>query len=117
MNPERFKPLLERDKVFLEELYSSQSVPNTKRILKNASDKKLDTLIRLFHFISNGEIKIRKEDFNAMSKRHVVHMKKCFEKKKSVSSLLKSERPSKLKALEKLAPHYPELLYPLFNET
>jgi len=117
MNPERLKQLLERDKVFLEELYSSQSVPNTKRILKNASDNKLDTVIRLFHFISNGEIKIRKEDFNEMSKRHVLYMKKSFEKKKSVSSLLKSERALKLKALEKMASVYPQLLYPLFNET
>ena len=44
MNSETFKPYLVRDKVFLNELYQSSSVPNSKRLLLFAADQKLDTL-------------------------------------------------------------------------
>jgi len=117
MTPETFKPVLERDKVFLEELYSSQSAPNTKRLLNNASDRKLDTIIRLLHFISTGSIKIKREHFDEMPKRCVNLMRKSFEKKTAVRALLKSERLPKLKMLSKLATVFPQLLYPLFNES
>ena len=117
MTPETLKPLLERDKVFLEELYSSQSPANTKRLLNNASCNKLDTIIKLFYFISNGEIKIKKEHFDELPKRLIVLMRKNFEKKTAVRTLLKLDRQPKLKVLYKLAASYPQLLYPLFNET
>ena len=116
MNSESFKPYLVRDKVFLNELYSSQSVPNTKRMLLFASDQKLDTLIRVLHFISNGEIKLKKAHFDVFSKSQVSLLKKKFEKRKVLRDFLKEERKVKLSVLQRLAVIMPQLLYPLFNE-
>ena len=116
MNSESFKPYLVRDKVFLNELYDSQSLPNTKRLLLFASDQKLDTLIKLLHFVSNGQIKLKKDHFNVFSKSQITLMKKKFEKKKTLKDFLKEERKVKLSILQKLAPILPQLLYPLFNE-
>ena len=95
MNSESFKPYLVRDKVFLNELYSSQSSPNTKRMLLFASDQKLDTLIRVLHFISNGEIKLKKAHFDLFSKSQVSLLKKKFEKKKSSQRHFERRKKSK----------------------
>ena len=116
MNPETLKPQLVRDKVFLEELYSSQSVPNSKRLLNFASDSKLNTIIKFLHFVANGQIKVKREHFNEIPKRLVTLLRKEFERKTSRRSLINNERLSKLKILLKLVPVLKFLLYPLFNE-
>ena len=116
MNSETFKPYLVRDKVFLNELYQSSSVPNSKRLLLFAADQKLDTLIKFLHFVANGEIKLKKQHFDQFSKAQVTLMKKKFEKKKLLKQFLKEERKVKIATLQKLAPILPQLLYPLFNE-
>lgn len=116
MTPETFKPLLERDKVFLEELYCSRSASNSKRQLTYASDAKLNTTLRYLHFLSNGEIKIKKEHFETLPKRIVSLLRKSFEKKAAIKRLITSERQIKLKILFKFSSYFQELLYPLFNE-
>ncbi|MBM3939002.1 MAG: hypothetical protein FJ333_10190 [Sphingomonadales bacterium] len=116
MTPETFKPMLERDKVFLEELYSSADIPNTKRLLNFASDLKLNTIIRLFYFISNGEIKMKKAHFDKIPHRLIKLLRRNFEKKAALKRLLQSERQEKLKTLCKFSAYLKELLYPLFNE-
>ena len=116
MNSETFKPYLVRDKVFLNELYQSSSVPNSKRLLLFAADQKLDTLIKFLHFVANGEIKLKKQHFDQFSKAQVTLMKKKFEKKKLLKQFLKEERKVKIATLQKLAPILPQLLYTLFNE-
>lgn len=117
MTPETFKPLLERDKAFLEELYCSQSAPNSKRLINFASDTKLNTLLRYLHFLANGEIKIKKEHFDKLPRRLITLLRRSFEKKAAIKRLIASERQSKLKILFKLCGFLQELLYPLFNET
>ena len=102
MNPETLKPQLVRDKVFLEELYSSQSVPNSKRLLNFASDSKLNTIIKFLHFVANGQIKVKREHFNEIPKRLVTLLRKEFERKTSMRSLINNERLSKLKILLKI---------------
>ena len=116
MNSESFKPYLVRDKVFLNELYQSSSVPNSKRLLLFASDQKLDTLIKYFLVLPNDEFKLKKEHFYVSSKNQVTLMKKKFEKKKLVKEFLKEERKVKISILQKLTPILPQLLYALFNE-
>ncbi|MBM3938530.1 MAG: hypothetical protein FJ333_07755 [Sphingomonadales bacterium] len=116
MNPESFKPMLERDKVFLEELYSSTNVVNSKRLLNFASDVKLNTVIRLFYFLSNGEIKMKREHFEKIPSRLIKLLRRHFEKKAALTRLLQSERQQKLKILCKFLSVLQELLYPLFNE-
>lgn len=117
MRPETFKPLLERDKAFLEELYCSQSTSNSKRLLNFASDSKLNTVLKFLHFLASGQIKMKKEHFETIPKRLISVLRKSFEKKNSIRALLNSERQSKIKHLFKLTPVLKELLYPLFNET
>ena len=66
MNPEIVKQCLIRDKEFLRELYQSKSTYKTKTILNSSSDLKLETLIKFLHFLANGEIPIKKENFDAL---------------------------------------------------
>lgn len=117
LTPEGFKPILERDKVFLEELYSSTSAPNTKRILNFASDTKLNTVIKLFYFISNGLIKVKREHFDQIPSRLIKLLQRHFEKKTVLKRLLQSERREKLKVLCKFVSIFQNLMYPLFNES
>ena len=66
MNPETVKQCLIRDKEFLRELYQSKSTYKTKTILNSSSDLKLETVIKFLHFLANGEIPIKKENFDAL---------------------------------------------------
>ena len=83
---QRFKALLIRDKQWLGELYLSTNLLQSKRILNFATDTKLDTLIRYFHFLSNGAIKIKAASFESVRKSHISFIKKQFERK-TVNSL------------------------------
>lgn len=116
MTPEAFAPVLHRDKVFIEELYASPSVINTKRLLNFASDQKLDTVIKVIHFIAIGEIKIKKDHFDSIPKSKVKLMHSHFVQKSKLKNLLKSERKDKILLLQKLSPNFSHLFYPLFNE-
>jgi len=116
MDPERVKPFLVRDKSFLEELYLSSSNANSKRILQNSSDAKLKTLIIFLHLISSGEIRIKKQNFDKLDKKHLKVFRANFDKKASYKRLLKTERPEKLKVLNKLINVLPFLLHTLFND-
>jgi len=109
------KPLLLRDKEFLKSLYDSNSVSKRKNILYFASDAQLNTLVKFLHFVSNGEIKVRKEDFDELSKSQVQLIRKHFESKAALKRLLK-DRHQKLLNLTKLAPVFHSLLYTLFNQ-
>lgn len=114
---QRFKQYLTRDKEFLRDIYMSESSYNTKRLLMFASDQKLNTLIKLLYFISNGEIRIRKADFEHFKKSQISFMKKNFEKKTAILRNLKNDREKKLKLLQKLSPILNKLTYPLFNSS
>ena len=117
MNTDRMESYLKRDRAFLRELYETQSKPACYRILNFTSDIKLNTLIRLLHFISNGEITIKKKNFEIISgARKLSFIKKHVEKKSALVRLLQAERPEKLKFLKQLSAIYPALLYCLFNE-
>lgn len=109
------KSLLLRDKEFLRELYESNNLYRTKKLLENASDAKLNTLIRYFHFISNGEISIKKHHFELLSKKQLNLIRKNFEKKSSLTNLLNEERSVKLKLIKVFSSVYSSVLSPLFN--
>lgn len=115
MDKDRFKALLIRDKEWLQELYSSESALNRKRLLTTASDKKIDTLLKFLHLLANGEIKMHKENFEKLPERLVKLLRKSFEKKSALQKLLNGERDLKLKQLQKLVSVLPTLLYTLFN--
>ena len=66
MNKESVKQCLVRDKAFLRELYESNNPVKTKSVLNAASDIKLATLIKFIHFLANGEVRIKRENFEAI---------------------------------------------------
>lgn len=115
MDKERFKAQLERDRVWLEELYRAENIPQRKRLINFASDKKLDTLIIFLHFVSNGQIKVAQHHFENLENKHLKHFKKYFEKKAAVVRLLKSERENKVKLVFKLLQVLPFVLSTLFK--
>ena len=118
MNKETFKNYLVRDKGFLKSLYEGDNRLKNNRILNFASDTKLNTLIRLLHFIANGEIKIKKCNFDVIqSHKKINFIKRNVEKKAALQRLLKSEREQKIKFLKQLSSIYSALLYCLFNES
>ena len=116
MNKEQLKECLIRDKLFLKELYESDNQGKSKRILQSSDDAQISTLLKYFHFLSNGEIKIKKVHFDSVDKRYLVHIKKNFEKKAVLKNLMKNSRKEKLKVLLKLSPKFAFLLAPLFNQ-
>ena len=107
-----------RDKEFLRELYQVQSRLSNNRILTSASDTKINTLIRFLHFLANGEIRIKKENFELIQGNKKLNLiKRNVEKKAALARLLKSERDTKMKFLKQLSAIYSALLYCLFNQT
>ena len=117
MNRDVMKSYLIRDKAFLRELYEGPSKTFNNRILNFGSDIKLNTLIRFLHFIANGEIQIKKANFDIINgARKLSFIKRNVEKKSGVTRLLQADRQTKLKFLKQLSAIYGALLYCLFNE-
>lgn len=116
MDPDHFKPILVRDKAFLESLYQSSSPARSKNILKFASDIQIKTLIVFLHLLSSGQISISKKNFEQLEKRHIKIFTSKFESKAAHKRLLNASREEKLKLLFKLVPVLPSLLHTLFNE-
>ena len=114
MNKDQFKTYLQRDKTFLKELFESDSVVKSKRILTFATDAELNTLMKYLHFVSNGEIPIKKNNFEALDKKYLKLIKKNFEKKNSLHELLQNSRKIKLLVLIKVLPSFSNVLAPLF---
>jgi hypothetical protein len=117
MNKEQLKSYLIRDKGFLKQLYEGPNPLKNKKVLTCADDSELNTLIKYLHYLSNGEIKMKKECFKVIQESHKLNfLTKGVEKKSKVQSILKSSRSTKLKFLSQLVRIYSSLLYPLFNE-
>ena len=117
MNKELMKSQLIRDKEFLKSLYEGSNPLKNRRVLNSANDLQLDTVLKYLHFVSNRHIKIKKENFENISKeKKLKTIKENVETKKKISTLLKSDRSAKLKFLNKLCKVYSSLFYILFNE-
>lgn len=118
MKQEILKSYLLRDKGFLKELYEGPNPLKNARILNNASDTQLNTLIYYLHFLTCGDIKITKANFNEIEKCKKLHLLKSkVEKMSNVKFLINGPRAEKLLFLKKLSIVYPNLLYGLFNLT
>ena len=116
MSHEQFKTYLQRDKIFLKELFESNSVAKSKNLLSFASDGELATLIKYIHFVASGEIKIKKQNFDSLGNRIFALIRKHFEKKSALQKLSHSVRKDKIKILLKLVPSFSNILAPLFVE-
>jgi hypothetical protein len=116
MNKERMKSLLIRDKEFLRELYQNPNYLKKKKILNAANDSQLNTLIWFLHYLSTGEIRMKKLHFDNLPARKIILLKQKVESKHNLSTIISSNRTQKLLFLNKLAENFSHLLYPLFNE-
>jgi hypothetical protein len=117
MSHEQMRNLLLRDKVFLRTLYNSDNNLSAKRVLNGANDSQLNTLLKYLHFLANGEIKIKKSNFEIIESHKKLHLiKQQVESKKALRTILNKERPEKLQFLNKLSQIYNAILYSLFNE-
>jgi hypothetical protein len=116
LNKDILKACLIRDKGFLKELYQEPDFTKNRKTIQTADDSEINTLIKFLHFLSNGEIPMKKNNFEAIkqSKKQAL-ITKTVEKKSRVLVLLKSPRVTKLKFLLQLTKIYSFLLYPLFN--
>jgi hypothetical protein len=117
INNEQMKTLLIRDKGFLKMLYEGSNHLKNKRVLASSNDCQIDTLIKYLHFLANGIIKIKKENFDQIKQQGKLKLIKAnVESKTKLKAILKSERSQKLKFINKLCKVYNNLLYVLFNE-
>jgi hypothetical protein len=105
-----------RDKGFLKSLFTEDSVSKKKRLLNGARDSQLLTLIYFLHYLSNGEVKMKKEHFNQIEKNKISLLKKKLESKQALTSMVSGDRKHIVFFLNKLCDRFHELLYPLFNE-
>ena len=63
MTEELLKAMLVRDKGFLYSLYEGSNILKNKRVLINANDSQLNTLLRYLHYIATGKIPVTKLNF------------------------------------------------------
>ena len=116
MSTEHFKSYLVRDKLFLKELYESNSQAKSRRLITFATDGEISTLMKYLNLLCNGVIKIKSSNFDKIENRHLSAFKKHFEKKTTFTKLLQANRRDKIKILAKFSSVYAHLLAPLFNE-
>ena len=86
MDKDTVKSQLVRDKEFLRQLYEATDQVKAKQILTFASDPQINTLIKFLHFLSTGEITIKKENFEEVSKARKIQVLKKFVEKKTAST-------------------------------
>jgi len=106
---------VKRDKVFLRKLHEGGA--SSLKVLKNSSDKELNTLITVLHFLVNGEIPMAKSLFEVLrEKNHLRRLNQRVQRKSDTAKFKKSDRSDKLSFLSKLCPFYHQILNPLFKK-
>jgi len=100
---------------FLYKLFTSNPRSNANSIF-NANDRELDTLIKVLHLICNGQIHLRKSDYQILKKsKRLNFLESYFERKDKYVKLLHSSREDKIQVLRKFSALYNSLFYLLFN--
>lgn len=89
MTEEVLKAMLIRDKGFLYSLYEGSNDLKNNRILLNASDSQLNTLIRYLHFVASGKIPIKKQNFEIIPASKIKLIKKTLEKSNKLDLFLR----------------------------
>lgn len=89
MNDEILKAMLVRDRGFLYSLYQGSNVIKNKRILANANDSEINTLLRYLHFVSSGKIPMTKKNFDQIPAFKLKLIKKNVETAAKLEKILK----------------------------
>lgn len=102
-------------KSFLYELYIGNPRSNSTKI-SQATDQKLNVVIKILHLICIGEIHLRRDDYNALKKsKRLNFLKSNFNTKINYVRLLNGPREQKVNVLRKLSALYKPLLFTMFN--
>lgn len=89
MNEELLKAMLIRDKGFLYSLYEGPNILKNKRVLINANDSQLNTLLRYLHFVASGKIPITKLNFEKITFPKLKLIKRTVEKANKLQEILR----------------------------
>lgn len=101
-------------KSYFHDLFSSNSL-TCGTILASGSILNLNTLIKVLHFITIGEIPLSNQAIERLTKSRKAHfLHKKFKQKKLVRNLLNSNRQEKISVLVKVQKFLPDLLESLF---
>lgn len=110
------RQLFLRHKLFLKNLYEGQALTNSNT-LSFASDTSLNVIIRVLHLIANGEIPMRKDDFEVLKKaKKFLFLRRKFEKNSAFIETFSLKREFKLAVLKQFCSVFPNILYFMFNE-
>lgn len=102
-------------KSFLYQLYEGNPRQNASKILQ-ATDEKLNVIIKILYLICVGEIPLRKVDHEIIKKsRRLNFFKQHFNSKISYVRLLDSPREQKITILRKFSGLYKNLFFTMFN--
>lgn len=89
MTEELLKAMLIRDRGFLYSLYEGSNILKNKRILVNASDTQLNTLLRYLHFVASGKIPITKENFEKITAQKLKLIRRTVESTPKLNAILR----------------------------
>lgn len=108
--------LMLQNKPFLRALFESQQAKNTKKLLLESSEEQANLLIRILFFITQGEIPIKKQNFEILEEsKKLLLLHKHFQTELKLNKLLTSTLQKKIIILFKFVSVFHNLLYPLFK--
>lgn len=116
MNRNDLKLLMVQKKEFLKNLFLTKSTKALKSILLSAHLEDLDLLLNILFFITQGDIPIKKVNFQILQKtKKISILHKYFQSEKHFKKILISPLKEKTMILIKFLPVMSNLLYPLFK--
>ncbi len=106
---------LQKNKRFLKGLYLGNKVQNLAR-LEVASKYQISNLLNVIHYICKGDIKIKKENFDAIKKAKRIDALYSLRNASEVKIFKTKPIESQILFLKKFASLYVYILHPLFNK-
>lgn len=116
MVSQKLKDDLHKNGEFFRKLYNAPNKHYRRKILTEATEKEIDTLISILHLIMTGVIPIKKALFESIKKsRRLPHLNRHLRTSESTNTLLDGSRQSKLAFLQNVAAYQEIIAYMLIN--
>jgi len=117
----QFRQKLKKEKSYLQRLEKSPDVEHTHSILQNSSQRQLKLLVKFLHFLSNGDIPLRKEYRRSFQKKKVHSVFEHYffvstATNKNLHNLLNSSKENLLHVLTQIQHILPKALYFVFHK-
>lgn len=116
MNHSELRLLMLHNKSFLKALFESKSVKAEKSVLIKSTIDEINVLLHVLFSITQGEIPIKKRDFQILKKsKRISILHNTFENKLKFDNIMSLNLKEKMKLLYKFTSIYSTLLCPLFQ--